>query len=148
MTHALPLLLNLAVLGGLLFYVVRSLRRGRHSRSWPTVQATVTAARAVRSGQNFVPRIDYAYVVDGRSYTSRRRKVGPPISISRGAAEAVVAACPVGSTVVASVDPANPAYAVLVPGMAGAHLLMLAVGVAMLVATVVATFLFGGGGPG
>ncbi len=148
MSLVIPMLLDFAAIAGLLFYIAWARRRGRRSRSWPTVSATVTAARVVIGGKNWVPRIDYAYVFEGRAYTSHRRSLGITISRDRGTAESIVAACPVGSTVVASVDPNDPAYAVLVPGIGGGHLLMIGVLTLIVVPPTVFLFtlVFGGNG--
>lgn len=119
-------LLVTAVNAALLLYTVRVVGRARSSRSWPTVQATVIDSRVVGS-KTFKPRIEYAYVIDGQRYTSRRISVGMAMSVSGNWAAEMVAACPTGSTMLVAVDPHDPAYAVMKTGLQGVHWLTIAV---------------------
>ena len=75
-------------------YAVQVCVRAVQSRSWPTVPATVLAASVVGQGNTREPRVEYAYTIDGRRYTSRRRAVGLPLSISGDWAARIVAAHP------------------------------------------------------
>ncbi|MEO7116844.1 MAG: DUF3592 domain-containing protein [Caldimonas sp.] len=127
MTRWIVAVCSITAIAPMLAYVLWVVIRASKSKSWPTVEATVVDSRVKGGGNTHAPLIEYSYVIDGQRYTSRRRSIGPAISVSGGWAAKIVAAAPKGSTIVASVDPRDPACAVLVPGIAGAHLLMLAV---------------------
>lgn len=126
-------------------YAVWVCVRALQSRSWPTVPATVLAASVVRHGSTSEPRVEYAYTIDTRRYTSRRRAVGLPLSIGGDWAARIVAAHPAGSTVDVSVDPRDPTYAVLMPGFDRAHAFTVAVVFGIVVAGAVMLAVTAGG---
>lgn len=122
------LMFQFAFTASLLLYALPLLRRARRSRNWPTVRATVLDGRIVQRGStSFEPQIEYGYVIGGCQYVSRRSAVGLPLVASAKRATKVVRASPKGSAVVAAVDPADPRYAVLIPGIQGVHVMVVGV---------------------
>jgi hypothetical protein len=126
-TTAVPALIP--ILWGLWF-----MRRASSSASWPQVAATLTASDVVRQGSGRSPRLEFAYVAAGQPRVGKRLWVGPrSISATGLWADRVVERFPVGAVVPAAVDPADPGYAVLEPGLRALHLLPLGIGLFILV---------------
>jgi amino acid transporter len=91
--------------------------------SWPTADGTVTvsreAARRGRGGAGW--ELEYTYTVAGRDYTGRRY-AHDPMPVQARDVERAIAAHPPGSAVAVSYDPADPAEAVIRPGLRGCTL--------------------------
>ena len=105
---------------GIGIWLVRKLQA---SRSWPTVDGTVTGARVVRKvttgtedegeSVSYVPVVEYRYELNGQTYTSARIAFAESGYGSFGRAEQNLAKYPAGGAVKVLYDPANPASAVL-----------------------------------
>ncbi len=112
-----------AVLG--LALALPLLLKARRSAGWPRVPATVLEAQVLQRGANATaPRIRYAYPVNGRRHTGERVAVGGSWSTTGHGAARLVAQHPAGATVQVAVDPQQPAYALLKPGLQPQHLLL------------------------
>ena len=105
----------------------RLIMRARQSRSWPTVDATVVDARVVGTSKGFRPKIRYRYQTPDGPHESDRLVVGWMWGVSGGGPERIVGQFPKGATVRVAVDPADPRYSVLLPGLSG-HQLLTAIG--------------------
>lgn len=126
-TTAVPALLTLA--WG--WFVLRA----RRSAGWPVVPATITESRVVQQGNARSPRVAFDYRVAAQAQVGTRVWVGPrSIAVTGKWADRVAARYPVGAVVRAAVDPADPGYAVLEPGIKTLHWLPLVVGVGMVAA--------------
>ncbi len=124
----IALTLQFAFTASVLLYAVPLLHRARHSRTWPTVRATVFDGRIVQRGStSFEPRIEYGYMIGDCQYVSRRSVVGLPLLAGAKRATELVRASPTGSAVVAAVDPGDPRYAVLIPGIQWVHVMVVGV---------------------
>lgn len=117
-----------AGLGGIslmaLVRLARLLGQRRKSQSWPIVQGRITESSVVEeevpgndySRSLFVPKITYAYTVDGATFTGHRIEWFDDVgSDSRRAAQKNLANYPVGQVVNVFYDPADPASAALEP---------------------------------
>ena len=104
------------------------------SATWPTADGVVVTAEVVerssRGGDEFEPRIAYAYVVTGRPYTGHVVRSGGFEYGNRARAEAKLAEYPVGSAVTVRYDPGDPGRAVLEPGGGGDWWLFTGAGIA------------------
>ncbi len=89
---------------------------GLASRSWPATDGRVTVARSSPRSQSQVAWFSYEFTVDGRVYTGSRVDTA-----QASATQETVAAHPLGSTVRVYYDPAEPARAVLSPGLTATH---------------------------
>ncbi len=90
---------------------------------WPTTPGTVLSAtvewQPSRSHRDYFARIQYTYVVDRVSHSSRNVGYsfnGGDFGRDADAARAFAAGYPVGSTVTVHYDPKDPESAVLFPG--------------------------------
>lgn len=101
---------------------------GWRSRTWPTASATIEravafqkyqASRSRRGGQGtHVVELRYVYDVGGQRFTGARQSLDWEGKILMSeAAERLAARFPVGSTVTAHYDAANPARSLLEPGV-------------------------------
>jgi len=109
------------------------MRRAGRSSDWPVVPATILASRAVQQGSARSPRLEFAYSMAGQPRTGKRLWVGPrSIAVTGGWADRVVARYPMGAVVPAAVDPQDPGYAVLEPGLQAMHLLPMGIGLFIL----------------
>lgn len=139
MKAVLVLLLPLLFAAGFSTWGLRVLLRARRSAGWPRVQATVVESAVLRrGGATRRPLIVFQYAVGDRQFRSSRLRVGPPLSTSGSWAEREVARHPPGLRTQAAVDPADPSYGVLEPGVRAEHVL-LAVGGATAVLVVLAS---------
>jgi len=112
--------------------------RARRSTTWPTVPATMTESRVVQQGNARSPRLAFDYLASGQRHVGKRLWVGPrSIAVTGRWADRVAARYPMGAVVHVAVDPADPAYAVLEPGVKAVHWLPLVFGVATVAAGVV-----------
>lgn len=101
-----------------LWFALSQISNAKASTSWPTVNARITKSeveerRGRRGRRTYHANIEYAYSVDGKSYTSDRISYGG----TGEDAEETVARFALGSTHEARYDPANPSESVLVPGV-------------------------------
>lgn len=106
------------------------------STEWPTVTGTVTSSRVQttsRDGRNeYMPRVQYSYGVEGRSFTGTRITASDEYQKNRGSAEDILVRYPSGASVAVFYDPQDPANSVLAQGMPGNVKVMLGAGVACL----------------
>ncbi|MCI0342348.1 MAG: DUF3592 domain-containing protein [Planctomycetales bacterium] len=103
--------------------------RGWRASSWPTVQGVIADSRLVETGgrrPSAEARVEYAYIVAGRHFTSRRVDFG--ILGGRSRAEDLVARYPPGGRATVHYDPGDPALAVLDAGAPWQSVLLAAVG--------------------
>ena len=105
------------VAGGAFGLAVGQLVRARNSHSWPTVAATILDAQVRQGSKGWKPQISYSYASAGTRYASDRIVVGWMWDVGGGSARRLVARHAKGSSVPASVDPRDPSYSVLVPGV-------------------------------
>jgi hypothetical protein len=110
----------------LLFFIRRrSAARATASRTWPSTQGQVIAARVDVSSDSdrndsYSADIHYSYRVAGQEHTASRVAWGGRVSSgSRAAADAAVIRYPVGSAVRVFYDPKEPGEAVLEPMATG-----------------------------
>lgn len=120
---------------------------GAAAASWPTVDGVMTKSQlnvsplVIKNSRidHVVIQLEYAYEVDGKKYTGRRRTIGDMgDALDRRWAENKVASLPVGKFVTVYYSREKPELAVLEPGnpevlwvFAVAGLLSIALGVAM-----------------
>jgi hypothetical protein len=102
----------------LYFITIRPVWNMLDARGWPTVPAVVTASQLHvnhdSDGSTYRIDITFRYEVDGRSYSSDTYDFMSFFSSSgRSGKQAIVDAHPVGKSVTAYVDPADPTRAVL-----------------------------------
>ena len=103
----------------LLAISIRHFIRALKSESWPTVEALITRSQVSENrdeGTTYRPDIRFSYTVDKTAYESERIHLGWPLSAGKNWAESVVARFPLGSRVLAKVDPSDPTFCVLEPG--------------------------------
>jgi hypothetical protein len=106
--------------------------RARRSTAWPVVPATITGSRVVQQGNALGPRLTFDYLAAGQRRVGNRLWVGPrSIAVTGKWAHRVAARYPVGALVQVAVDPADPAYAVLEPGVKALHWLPLVFGLSV-----------------
>jgi hypothetical protein len=127
MSATLQALSIVAVLGLALLLATRLIMRARQSRSWPTVDATVVDARVVGTSKGSRPKIRYRYQTPDGPHESDRLVVGWMWGVSGGGPKRIVGQFPKGATVRVAVDPADPRYSVLLPGLSG-HQVLTAIG--------------------
>lgn len=137
-----PLFLDMTVVPAVLTLAWghRVVRRARRSVGWPVVPATITESRVVQQGNARSPRLTFDYIAAAQRQVGNRLWVGPrSIAVTGKWADRVVSRYPVGVVVCAAVDPADPAYAVLEPGIKAMHWLPMVFGLSVVaVAGVVA----------
>ncbi len=129
-----PLSLNMTVIPALLtlawcyWFVLRA----RRSAGWPLVPATIMESRVVQQGNARSPRLTFDYLAAGQRRVGNRLWVGPrSIAVTGKWADRVASRYPAGAVVHVAVDPADPAYAVLEPGVKAMHWLPLVFGLSM-----------------
>jgi len=115
-TLLIPTLL-LIVPGAVFALTVGDLRRARRSVRWPRVPAAIVDARVCSGSKMWRPQITYRYTLAGRHYAGSRIVVGWMWEVDHASAREVVARHAPGSTACVAVDPADPAYSVLTPGV-------------------------------
>jgi hypothetical protein len=122
---------------GLLLYGRRQLNLARAAESWPTVEAVIVSSELVveddtvsedETVETYGADIVFTYTIDGVSYRSGRVSFGSYRSSDIGHAYAIIERYPVGATVAAHYDPADPSSAVLEPGYAAGITLFFVVG--------------------
>jgi len=93
----------------------------KQSTSWPSIRGNITVAKVVKvsakrcSGDNFKVDVRYTYVVAGKSYRDSRLGFGPESCYTEIGARNVVAAHPIGQTLV-WYNPAQPDVSTLDAG--------------------------------
>jgi hypothetical protein len=127
MSATLQALSIVAVLGLALLLPTRLILRARQSSSWPTVDATVLDARVVGTSKGSRPKIRYRYQTPDGPRESDRLVVGWMWGMSGAGPQRIVGQFPKGATVRVAVDPADPRYSVLLPGLKS-HQVLTAVG--------------------
>jgi hypothetical protein len=118
MTSALRAVLGLLFLAAGLMHLVLSsmaIHEAIESRSWSTTAGEITSAK-VLSGRSSQPAVEYIFQVSEKRYVGSRREV-KDYGTGRTAAEAVLAAYPVGSRIKVYFDPSDPTRSVLKPGI-------------------------------
>ena len=148
MSATLQALSIVAVVGLALLLPTRLIVRARQSRSWPTVDATVVDARVVGTSKGSRPKIRYRYQTSDGPHESNRLVVGWMWGVSGGGPERIVGQFPKGATVRVAVDPADPRYSVLLPGLS-VHQVLTAIGGGFFAIAMAMTLLVGvtlGGG--
>ena len=123
----LPQIIFFVVCTGIAAYAARFFVNGMRSRSWPSVQGTITTSRvemALFSGtgaSRFKPilMLSYSYAVDGRPYTGKRIAMAPSGWFSVGTPAQLHAKYPQGAQVAVFYSPAKPSLATLVNGVPG-----------------------------
>jgi hypothetical protein len=111
-------IVTVAAIVGLSWQITISLA----SAKWPRVEGKILASSVeLVDGEypSYTPKIEYQYVVDGRSYRSKKLRVGFWSSSFQGRARRIAAAYRPGDGVTVFYDPAKPSRAVLQPGGAG-----------------------------
>lgn len=127
-TSVLALLLGVALLAFGFSFV----RQANASRDWPTVTGRIQNVRVTWDltnsqeslpGREYYFEVQYAYAVDGQSYTGERYSLGDGSNAAgrtynseEEAREAAAAAYTAGSDITVYYDPAAPEAAVLQPG--------------------------------
>ena len=104
-----------------LYLAYRNRKKARSTLTWPTVPGRVESSTVIERTHRskgarhytFEPRIVYRYTVGGQEYESSRIAYGPPLSGSRGRAEALAKTYDPANEVTVHYDPSNPAEAVL-----------------------------------
>lgn len=114
---------------------VRNLMRARQSRTWPTVEGTIVEAQVVARNKGSRAKIVYRYRVAGTDYEGTRVVIGGQWDTNHDGAAKVVRRFPQGSTAKVALDPADPGYSVLVPGLGFQQVLTVIVCTIILLAT-------------
>lgn len=99
--------------------MVRTIRDGWVSQSWPIVQGTIVSSAVVQDEKLYKTDVQFAYEVAGRSYKADTisfslRGVS---SSDKSGAQAIVDRYPPGKAVQVAYDPSNRANGVLEPGI-------------------------------
>ena len=124
---SLPQIIFVVVCTGISVYAARLFVTGMRSRSWPSVQGTITTSRVERalfpgSGSSTYSRIlmlTYSYTVDGQPYTGKRIAIAPSGWFSLGTPTQLHAKYPRGVQVAVFYSPTKPSLATLVNGVPG-----------------------------
>ena len=94
----------------------------RGAESWPSVEAVVRASGVEEIGGWFVgsswmPRIDYAYTIDGTEHLGDRFSFnGPKDGLSEAEAAVVAGRFKIGDRIQVHADPKDPNRSTIVPG--------------------------------
>lgn len=120
-------LFGIFLLIGAVPIAIKSTRRigvYRQSQAWPKVQATVTRSfvreGADGDGTSQLPEFVFRYTVVGVEYTSGLHTEGTPFPGNEADVRQMLKRFPVGSTVQAAVEPADPSHAILDTGFPNA----------------------------
>ena len=132
----------------ILFFGVRQMQRANASQTWPSVPGVVTVAELGKQISNngndstsYRADISYDYVVDDTSYINSAIQFGQVSSSDPSVARAVLKRYEVGKRVDVYYNPANPAQAVLEPGMRGSTWFLPIFGAIFLLAGLLFTYL-------
>lgn len=106
--------------------IARSMSLAKASVTWPSTTGTVLNSHVtvVRRGNpdrpdRYTKHLTYQYTVEGATHQSSQYTVGDALAPEDW--ETLATGLPAGTEVLVSYDPANPAQAVLVPGVTTAH---------------------------
>ena len=113
-----------ALLAGL---AVRNFVRGSANKRWPQTQGHVLRSFVLvdsqpDEGEGYTPRVEYEYVVEGKTYRGTRLRYGQTGSWSRKHAERTIARFAAGAGTPVFFNPRNPADAVLICGTSWGNL--------------------------
>lgn len=94
----------------------RFIRTAKLSIAWPVALGVIAKSNVLSNGRSYLPSVEYAYDVNGRSYAGDSVNVGLPFSASKEWAETITSRYHVGRSVSVAFDPSNPSSSVLEPG--------------------------------
>jgi len=123
--RGLPQIIFFALCSGISAYAARLFVIGLRSRSWPSVQGTITTSRVEMAlfgrQSTFKPILilSYSYSVDGQPYSGKRIAIAPSGWFSMGTPAQLHAKYPEDAQVAVFYSPANPSLATLVNGVPG-----------------------------
>jgi Protein of unknown function (DUF3592) len=123
----LPQIIFFVLCAGISAYAATLFVNGMRSRSWPSVQGTITTSRVETAlfsgsgGSSFKPilTLSYSYTVSGRPYSGKRIAIAPSGWFSMGTPAQLHAKYPQGAQVAVFYSPARPSLATLVTGVPG-----------------------------
>jgi hypothetical protein len=106
------------------------IRKARESAGWPVAEGQVVHSQVDRNEEGaYAPDVRYSYVIEGVQFTGRCIQAGVYVSSSDDSdASRCVSRYPKGARVDVAYNPANPAEAVLEPGLRKRSFLFLAFG--------------------
>lgn len=120
---AVPLILGLAAIlvgVGVFCWKIDDFKQAYASSTWPTVQGQIVHSEVVwlrnQKGLVYDADITYHYAVNGQQYAGTLVSILEYQGDSHSMSE-IVRGYPEGAPVTVHYDPANPAYAVLEPGL-------------------------------
>jgi hypothetical protein len=118
--------------GGIYFFMGDSFKQAYASMSWPTVQGQVVSSelREHRDSDGDImynADVRYAYRVDNQNYENTMITMMDGSTSVRASVQNTVYKYKAGTTVTIYYDPANPAFALLEPGIKGGVLILGAV---------------------
>lgn len=124
---------------------LRTFRRAQGSATWPAVEGTVTVSQLDSTQDGALrPNIQYAYVVNGQTFTGDRLKAGRKNLAAMGnAAQAATERYPKDSRVRVFFDPADPSQSALEPGVDPTAYVVPGIGLLLLVTAVIDYFVVG-----
>lgn len=120
-------LLYLLMLGVMLYFGIQQALEMGDSREWPTTEGVITASRITSNHKTstekgwhsnryqYEVRVQYAYEVDGVSYSGNRLRIGPKKHSSEKNAQRELAEYPVGQRVRVYYNPKEPERSLLKP---------------------------------
>ncbi len=136
------LVITLALGGGLIFFSKRSKKKADLSQGWPSVGGKVILSEVRQSANtdedgytsySYYPRVEFAYMVAGQSYESKRLSFGGVTGTSNpDKAQETVNKYPVGSPVTVYYNPEKPSEGVI-ERVAGGSRLALIMGIILLI---------------
>ena len=92
-------------------------KKQKLSRSWIPVSATIVQSEVTSHGDQYYPRIEYKYAIDGKKYKCRRIRINESWNFSFASqAEEVIRSYKISARVTAYVNPENHTEAILEPG--------------------------------
>lgn len=121
---------------GLFFFYFggRSTYAGIASSYWPTVEgrvlsSSVKSEAGKKGGLVYSAEVNYAYKVNGESFSSERVRFGSISTGNRVLPKQLVEKYPAGRSVTVYYSSADPFFAVLEPGIQSASLIVVGIGV-------------------
>jgi Protein of unknown function (DUF3592) len=113
-------------------YSLRPVLEGRASTNWPTTKATITEAKLVETQrgpfESFEVKVGYTFVVDGKTFTGNRLKVGGKSSSKVADAEADMKRYgQLDAKMDVRYDPSDPTHSTLETGASNNDFLLTAV---------------------
>ncbi len=114
------------------FYYWNIGKDGRASETWPTAKGKITEAKLVETtnilGTQFETKVRYTFVVDGKTYTGDRVKVGGKPASNVADAEADLKRYDVGRPAEVFYDPSDPSRSTLETGGSQSNFLVIVAG--------------------